>query len=654
MKLSVIIVNYNVKHFLEQCLYSVRKASQRTDTEVLVIDNNSVDGSVKMIKERFPEILLIENKENLGFSKANNQGIRKASGEYILLLNPDTVVEDDTFEKTIAFMDQHPEAGGLGVKMFDGKGRFLPESKRSLPTPAVAFYKISGLSKLFPRSRTFGRYHLGFLDKEKVHEVEVLAGAFMLLRKEVLEKTGLLDETFFMYGEDIDLSYRIAKTGYKNYYFPEARIIHYKGESTKIHSVNYVYVFYNAMIIFARKHFSKKSARTFALLINIAIYLRASVALLSRYLRNAFLPLIDAIIMFGGIFLIKEYWEYFIFQSGGSYPLEFIIIAVPAYIFIWIFSVYLNGGYDIPIKLNKNVQGMIVGSIIILVIYALLSESYRFSRALIILGASWGIVSIIITRFVLHKLKIKRYRLGISENRRFVVVGEKEEAGRVTELIRKSYVNPGFIGLVNISEENTKDEGFIGVITQISDILEIYKIDELIFCSKDLSAQRIIDTMSDLQHKEVDFKIAHPESLSIIGSNSVNTTGDLYITEINSINNTRNKRNKRSFDIILSLIFLLSYPISLFVVKKPLRFLLNIFIVLLGQKSWIGYKVTNDTEMFTLPKIKKGILFPVDAYKNKTITNTAIYKLNMLYARDYKVMNDLSIIYNGFSSLGRK
>jgi GT2 family glycosyltransferase len=275
VELSVIIVNYNVAYFLEQCLNSCLKAAEHADIEILVIDNNSVDGSEDMMREKFPDIPYIMNKENLGFSKANNQGMKMAKGRYVVLLNPDTVVEELTFRKTIDFMDAQPEAGGLGVRMLDGRGKFLPESKRGLPTPSVAFYKIFGLSAIFPKSKTFGKYHLGYLDEFQTHEVEILSGAFMLMRKSVLDEIGLLDEAFFMYGEDIDLSYRIVLAGYKNYYFPETRIIHYKGESTKKSSVNYVFVFYRAMVIFANKHFSQKNAKLFSVLINLAIYFRA-------------------------------------------------------------------------------------------------------------------------------------------------------------------------------------------------------------------------------------------------------------------------------------------------------------------------------------------------------------------------------------------
>ena len=305
MKLSVVIVNYNVKYFLEQCLYAVRKAKHNLAIEVFVVDNHSVDGSIEMLKDKFPEVFLIENKDNVGFSVANNQAMKLAKGEYVLLLNPDTVVQEDTFVKVCDFMDTHADAGGLGVKMIDGKGQFLPESKRGLPTPFVAFCKIVGLSALFPQSKKFGQYHLGFLDKNKTHVVDVLAGAFMLMRKTVLDEVGLLDETFFMYGEDIDLSYRIQLGGYQNYYFPETQIIHYKGESTKKSSVNYVFVFYNAMIIFAEKHFSKSNAKLFSFLINIAIYLRAGLAIAARVIRKMVLPFLDAISWYAGIYFIK-------------------------------------------------------------------------------------------------------------------------------------------------------------------------------------------------------------------------------------------------------------------------------------------------------------------------------------------------------------
>ena len=269
--------------------------------EVYVVDNDSKDGSVEMVAESFPEVKLIANKDNVGFSTANNQAIKETKAEYVVLLNPDTLVQSDSFMKVVDFMDHHPNAGGLGVKMIDGNGKFLPESKRGLPTPQVAFYKIFGFSKLFPKSKKFGQYHLGYLDKNETHSIDVLSGAFMVMRKETLDKVGLLDEDFFMYGEDIDLSYRITQSGYKNYYYPETTIIHYKGESTKKSSVNYVYVFYKAMAIFAKKHFETNKATLFSRLIKIAIFFSASLAIIKRFFALFFLPVIDFCTVFFGL-----------------------------------------------------------------------------------------------------------------------------------------------------------------------------------------------------------------------------------------------------------------------------------------------------------------------------------------------------------------
>ncbi len=654
MKLSIVIVNYNVEYFLEQCLLSVRNALKGIEGEVFVVDNNSLDGSTAMVRRKFPEVKLIENKVNTGFSRANNQAIKKAKGEYILLLNPDTVVEDDTFTKVIRFMDEHPEAGGLGVKMVDGSGNFLPESKRGLPTPATAFYKMFGLSKLFPRSKVFAKYHLGYLDNDKIHEVDVLAGAFMLLRKSVLDKIGLLDESFFMYGEDIDLSYRITQAGYKNYYFPETRIIHYKGESTKKSSVNYVLVFYNAMVIFAKKHFTGKNARLLTLLINIAIYFRAFIAILSRLFQRLFLPLLDALAMLGGVITVKDFWERkFIYPEGGNYPELFAHYILPSYLLIWILSIFFAGGYDRPIKIKKAIAGVLSGTVIILVLYALLPESLRYSRAQILIDTLWGILSIALIRKLLSLLKLPGYEIGDRINKRFLIIGDKEEGNRVAGILKKSALQPEFIGLVSPGTKATRNEGFIGNISQVKDIITIFSIGEVIFCSKNISHQDIIDKMTEWQHANVDYKIAPQDSLSIIGSNSINTRGDLYTVNINAVDKAANRRNKRLMDMFFALLFLPLYPLLVFIVKNPAGFLKNIITVLLGMRSWVGYyPLKNDT--LHLPKIKKGILTPLDGMKQQTNDKEIITRLNLLYARDYTVLKDLNIIFYAFRKLGRQ
>lgn len=276
IKISVIIVNYNVKYFLEQCLYSVEAAIGSLRAEIFVVDNHSTDGSVEYLKLRFPNVTFIENNDNPGFAKANNQAIKICRGQYVLLLNPDTVIGEDSLRTLCYFMDEHPEAGGLGVKMLDGHGEFLPESKRSFPSPWVSFCKLFGLSKLFPNSTLFSKYALRYLDENELHKVEVLSGAFMLMRHEALDKVGGLDESFFMYGEDIDLSYRLVLGGYTNYYYPE-RILHYKGESTKHGNMKYIKAFYGAMILFFKKYYPH-SGCLMAALIYVAVYLKAFIA----------------------------------------------------------------------------------------------------------------------------------------------------------------------------------------------------------------------------------------------------------------------------------------------------------------------------------------------------------------------------------------
>ncbi|WP_054413693.1 glycosyltransferase family 2 protein [Hymenobacter sp. DG25A] len=450
MKLSVVIVNYNVCYFLEQALLSVRKAVAKLGepAEVFVVDNNSVDGSVAMVRARFPEVVLIENKDNPGFSKANNQALRQACGQYVLLLNPDTVVEEDTFRLCCAFMDAHPTAGGLGVKMLDGQGRFLPESKRGLPTPRVAFYKIFGLAQLFPRSRTFGRYHLGYLDKEQTHEIEVLSGAFMLMRRQALDQVGLLDEDYFMYGEDIDLSYRLTRGGWKNYYFPGTRIIHYKGESTRRTSINYVFVFYRAMVIFARKHFAPERAGLFALLINLAIWLRAGAAVAQRLLMQAAPMLLDAALIIGGMYLLKVYWEDYHKYGPTPYPPQFMLVAVPVYTAVWLAAAYFSGAYDKPVHTLRIVRGIFFGTILISAASNFF-DAWRFSKALIILGGVWAVAALLLRRLLTHFLRHRNFRLLKEKQKNIAIVGSAAESQRVRFLLKNAGVRTRIMGYVS-------------------------------------------------------------------------------------------------------------------------------------------------------------------------------------------------------------
>ena len=284
LKLSVIIVNYNVKYYLDQCIRSVLRAFvlMHTPAEIIVVDNHSADGSVDYLEKRYPQMLypmvrFVRSAHNLGFARANNIAIRQSRGEYVLLLNPDTIVGEDALKASVDFMDAHEDAGAVGVRMLGAQGRRAMESRRGLPTPMVSFFKMLGFCNRWPHHRLFGKYYMGYLPWDEPSQIEVVSGAYCMLRRKALDEVGLLDEDFFMYGEDIDLSYRVLKGGYHNYYLP-VDILHYKGESTQKSSFRYVHVFYEAMLIFFRKHYS---GMTFLLSLPIktAIYVKALMAL---------------------------------------------------------------------------------------------------------------------------------------------------------------------------------------------------------------------------------------------------------------------------------------------------------------------------------------------------------------------------------------
>lgn len=259
-------------------MFAVREALQHVPGEVIVIDNASTDGSRDYLEPRFPDVTFIWNKENLGFGRANNKAALQAKGDILLFLNPDTIIGEYCLEKTTEFLSLHKDAGALGIRMINGAGRYLKESKRAYPSLFTSFYKLSGLAAIFPRSRWFAKYYLGHLHPRQNHEVDVLAGAFMMVKRDVFEKTGGFDERFFMYGEDIDLSYRIKQAGYKNYYFAEETIIHFKGESTRRSSLNYIKMFYSAMIIFVDKHYTGWGSRFFKILLKTAIVTHGTLA----------------------------------------------------------------------------------------------------------------------------------------------------------------------------------------------------------------------------------------------------------------------------------------------------------------------------------------------------------------------------------------
>jgi GT2 family glycosyltransferase len=649
MDLSIIIVNYNVKALLEQTLLSVFKAQQNLVIEVIVVDNNSADNSCEMVKEKFSRVFLIENKENLGFSKANNQGLIISIGRNLLLLNPDTVLSEDTLIKTVEFMDSTPNAGALGVRMIDGRGVFLPESKRGLPTPKVAFYKMSGLSKLFPKSKTFGSYHLGYLDERKINKVDILSGAFMMIKKEVLDKIGYLDETFFMYGEDIDLSYRIVKAGYDNYYFPDTTIIHYKGESTKKHSVNYVKIFYQAMAKFAEKHFSKQQGMWFRMCINLAIFARATIALCIRIINKLKLFFFDFMFIFIGYYGLMRYWEvYNKFVVGGFYPKSYILMHVPIYILIWLGGIALSGGYREPFKLNKTIRGVVFGSLTLLAIYALLPENMRFSRALIVLGAVWALLITSALRLFFHFLKYKHLNTEASQLSQVLIVGGQDECSRVKQILLNYPSRFKLIGFIKSKSDDTKGD-WMGSIENLPLLIDIYKANEIIFCAKDISSFEIMSIMDNASLANIRYKIMPEKGAHIIGSNSKNATGEFYSIDITpALSNPQVRQKKRLFDILLCLILPFLAPILVLRFNLFKHLFKNWGQCLRGLRTWVSYHPPYDNE--NLPHLPKGVFYIGQEFISPIQDIQIIQNLNFIYATNYNWQNDLNCVAKVFFS----
>lgn len=638
MKLSVIIVNYNVKYFLEQALLAAQKACERLEADIWVVDNASTDGSVEMMQSQFPTVRLIANPENVGFSKANNQAIRASSGAYVLLLNPDTVVAEDTFEKVVDFMDAHPEAGGLGIRMLDGAGHFLKESKRGLPTPSVAFYKMFGLSSLFKQSKKYGQYHLSFLNEHENHEVDILAGAFMLMRRTVLDDVGLLDEKYFMYGEDIDLSYRIKLAGHQNWYFAESAIIHYKGESTKKDSVNYVRVFYQAMAIFARQYFSPNSARLFGLLIQFGIMVRATIALLKRWSVLFFNPVLDALLIYGGMYVLKNFWEANVkVEDGTIYPAIFMQVIVPIYVLLWVLSAYFSGAYDKPFRAAKLVRGLLVGTLAISAAYGFFPADHRYSRGLILVGAAWSIFLTVSARALINLAFRGHSGLTAPPEKGTVVVGSAAETNRVHAILQRAGVKHKFLGFVSDHPADAANEFYLGTINALPNITAALRVDELIFCGAELSNKEIIGYFEQLGSSVADLKIVPAGSNYIIGSNSVDYPGDTYTPDFNlRITDSSSKRNKRVVDLCAALLLLLVWPFLFWIYPWQIRHLGLVFQLLKGKRTLIGYP-----HQAQLPRLKPALIELASEESNEALR----LRIRKNYAKDYAALEDLRLLF---------
>ncbi|HEY6063454.1 MAG TPA: glycosyltransferase [Chitinophagaceae bacterium] len=646
MNLSVIIVNYNVKLFLEQCLCSVQKAIAGITAEIIVVDNCSADNSIDYLQPKFPTVQFIANEENLGFAKGCNMGLKKAEGKFILFLNPDTLVPEDCFEKCISFLESHADAGALGIKMLDGRGKFLKESKRSFPSPMTSLYKLFGLSKLFPRSKVFSKYHLEYLNEDENHEVDVLAGAFMMVKKEVLEKVGSFDEIFFMYGEDVDLSYRIQKAGYKNYYFAESSIIHFKGESTRKGSMNYVRMFYNAMSIFVRKHYGGRRAGIFNFLIHIAIWIRAFLSAASHFIRRVGLPLIDAGLILLSFWLMKNIWSHYV-RTGIEYERRLLWVAFPAYTVLFLITAYYAGLYDRWYKRSELLRSMLLATIILLAGYALLPERFRFSRGILLFGSVLAFTLISLLRWLLIRTNVLNSNRDRDENASTLIIASPGEYQQAVQLIKEAGLHERILGRIAVAEN---DESAVGYWKKLSELSSAIPFREVVFCEGSLSFSDIIQHIPRLP-SNISIKFHASDSSSIVGSDSKNTLGEVMSKENEfKLGNPYNRRLKRLTDIFISLLGILAFPVHLFFIKKPFLFFANCIAVLFAQKTWIGYAVTEKN----LPLLRKGIIACNGAAVSAkhSLPAESLQMVDYWYARDYEPAKDLKLLWRMYRSLG--
>lgn len=655
MDLSIIIVNYNVKEFLQNLIHSIEKASLNLTKEILIVDNASDDGSVEFIKEKFPQIKLIANQKNLGFGKANNIGLKQANGKYILLINPDTLVAEDTFEKMIKFFESNSEAGLAGCKILNPDGSLQLACRRSFPGPWTSFTKVTGLSNLFPNSKIFARYNLTYLDENKTYEVDAISGSFMMMRKEVYEKVGGFDEQFFMYGEDLDLCYRIQKSGFKVYYVHSTQIIHYKGESTKRSSLDETKVFYNAMHLFVKKHLS--SSLLIGFILRSAIAVRSVFAFLGDRKLLILSVILDFILFDVCLFAAEKIyhnisdWKGF---PGFAIP---IVYTVPALIQIFVSFVIGNYKKD-KLSVTKTIFSVLI-SLPILASLTFFFKSFAFSRAIVLITyaflfivlAAWRIIFKIIFKssFVDDDLKQKKT----------LIVGLDNSAIQIGKKIRKKKTDRRtVIGLIGFSNKNIgeKLEAFevIGTDQNIRKIIKENKINEVIFSSGELSYNKMMEIVSRCRDENVEFKIAGNNLDFIVGKTAVTMLDDMPVIDLNyNISQPKLKFIKTLFDYsitIPSLFFI--YPFLFFKSKLVntqsdfTKFILGFPEVVSGKVSLVGPNSSQSNQDNILGKTGLTGYWYIENENSEELE-----KLNFYYAKNQSIWLDLEILAKSLNKM---
>jgi len=658
LDLSIIIVNYNVKEFLQNLIHSIEKASSNLIKEIIIIDNASDDGSVEFIREKFPQIKLIANQKNLGFGKANNIGLKQASGKFILLINPDTLVAEDTFDKMITFFNENKNVGLAGCKILNPDGTLQLPCRRSFPGPWTSFTKVTGLSTLFPKSKIFARYNLTYLDENQTYEVDAISGSFMMMRREVFEKVGGFDEQFFMYGEDLDLCYRIQKAGYKVFYVHSTQIIHYKGESTKRSSLDETKVFYNAMHLFVKKHLS--SSLLIELILRTAIAVRSIFAFLGK--RKLIILSVVLDFLFFNLCLFIAENTYRSISNWRGFP-DFaipIVYTVPA--FIQTIASFVIGNYKKE-KLSVSLTFFaILISLPILTSLTFFFKDFAFSRAIVLITYVLLFISLSAWRIIFKMI----FKIGFVDDnyreKKTLIVGLNDTAILIGKKIRKKKNDRRIIvGLIGFSVKDigTKIDSFevVGTDLNIQRIIKENKINEIIFSSSDLSYNKMMEIVGRCSSENVEFKIVGSNLDFIVGKTAVTMLDDMPVIELDyNISKPQMILIKKFFDlsIVLPSLFLI-YPFIFFKSKLSSRqsdfskFIIGFPRVFIGRASLIG---PPDCE-----KSKNNIFGKTGLTGYWYIENNnpdELEKMNFYYAKNQSIWLDIEILVKSLNKMWSK
>ncbi|MBI5020371.1 MAG: glycosyltransferase [Ignavibacteriales bacterium] len=665
MQVSVIIVNYNVRAFLENSLNSVLKALKGIDGEIIVVDNASDDGSIEMVRQKFPQINLMVNNKNVGFAAANNQGIRISKGEYLLLLNPDTILQENTIKIMLNFLERNKDVGLAGCKILNPDGSLQLACRRSFPSPWVAFTKIIGLSNLFPRVPLFGKYNLEYLDPEKSYEVDAVSGSFMFVRRKVAEEVGGLDEQFFMYGEDLDWCYRIKEAGWKIYYVHETQVIHYKGESVRRSNIDEVKLFYEAMRLFVKKHFSRGIISTGLLSFGIAV--RELAALISKSIRQLQAPISDFVFVNLSLLVGEYIWfgEILHFPSH-AYPVIFIVPAL-----IIISSMYFFGIYTKRKLSATHASGAVIFGYIILSALTFFFKQYAFSRMVVAISGvlnffllpGWRLIARSILKSPEHQ---KRSLFG----RRTLIVGVDKKG---EELLRKlrTRVDDGYevVGFIDMSRkyigEQISGVEILGSIDNIGKIIEEKRVSDVIFSTDSLPYTDILTVIARGTNRAVNFRMV-PSSLDVIvGKTHIDELDDIPLVDIDyNINKTSRRILKRIFDIIIAgILLLLVYPFILIRKKSsaPLgkfgKTIILIPDVMKGKLSLVGppnYLLSSDDNKMHEYCGKYGVTGLVQLNYRNDLTIEEIENYNLYYAKNQSLILDFEILIKTITMIIKK